>query len=77
MLEFYQAYSDYVELMEMTEELLCGIAEAVLGSSQLTYQGTTIDFAQSAERLTMVQAISRYAEIPEDQLKDVNQLSGG
>ena len=74
MLEFYQAYSDYNELIELTEELLRGIAEAVLGSSKLTYQGTTIDFAQPAERMTMVQAISRYTEIEEDQLNDVDQL---
>lgn len=74
MLEFYQAYSDYNELIELTEELLRGIAEAVLGSSKLTYQGITIDFAQPAERMTMVQAISRYTEIEEDQLNDVDQL---
>ncbi len=74
MLEFYQAYSDYSELIDLTEELLRGIAEAVLGSSQFTYQGTAIDFARPAERLTMVQAISRYAEIPEDVLNDEDQL---
>ena len=74
MLEFYQAYSDYNDLIELTEELLRGIAETVLGSSTFTYQGTTIDFSQPAERMTMVQAISRYAEIGEDQLNDIDQL---
>jgi len=74
MLEFYQAYSDYNDLIELTGELLRGIAETVLGSSTFTYQGTTIDFSQPAERMTMVQAISRYAEIGEDQLNDIDQL---
>ena len=74
MLEFYQAYSDYNDLIELTEELLRGIAETVLGSSTFTYQGTTIDFSQPAERMTMVQAISRYAKIGEDQLNDIDQL---
>ncbi len=74
MLEFYQAYSDYNDLIELTGELLRGIAETVLGSSTFTYQGTTIDFSQPAERMTMVQAISRYAEIGEDQLNDIDQM---
>ncbi|MCZ6640964.1 MAG: lysine--tRNA ligase [Gammaproteobacteria bacterium] len=74
MLEFYQAYSDYNDLIELTQVLLRGITETVLGSSQLTYQGTMIDFAEPAERMTMVQAISRYTEIGEDQLNDEDQL---
>ena len=56
MLEFYQAYSDYLELMDMTEELFRGLAEKVTGSAQIKYGEATIDFGRF-ERLSMRQAI--------------------
>jgi len=59
MLEFYQAYSDYLELMDMTEELFRGLAEKVTGSAQVKYGEQTIDFGRF-ERLSMREAIVRY-----------------
>ncbi len=59
MLEFYQAYSDYLELMDMTEELFRGLAEKVTGSAQVKYGEQTIDFARF-ERLSMREAICKY-----------------
>jgi lysyl-tRNA synthetase, class II len=59
MLEFYQAYSDYLELMDMTEELFRGLAEKVTGSAQIKYGEQTIDFGRF-ERLSMQEAICRY-----------------
>jgi lysyl-tRNA synthetase class 2 len=59
MLEFYQAYSDYLELMEMTEELFRGLAEKVTGSAQVKYGELTIDFGRF-ERLSMREAIVKY-----------------
>jgi lysyl-tRNA synthetase class 2 len=59
MLEFYQAYSDYLELMDMTEELFRGLAEKVTGSAQIKYGEQTIDFARF-ERLSMREAIVKY-----------------
>jgi len=56
MLEFYQAYSDYLELMDMTEELFRGLAEKVTGSAQIKYGEQTIDFGRF-ERLSMREAI--------------------
>jgi lysyl-tRNA synthetase, class II len=59
MLEFYQAYSDYLELMDMTEELFRGLAEKVTGSAQIKYGEQTIDFGRF-ERLSMQDAILKY-----------------
>jgi lysyl-tRNA synthetase class 2 len=59
MLEFYQAYSDYLELMDMTEELFRGLAEKVCGTRQIKYGEQTIDFSRF-ERLSMREAIVRF-----------------
>ncbi len=56
MLEFYVAYKDYRYLMDLTEEMMRWIAEKVLGTTRITYQGRGIDFAQPFRRLTMVEA---------------------
>ena len=53
MLEFYEAYRDYHYLMDLTEALLREVAQEVLGTTALTYQGTAIDLAQPFDRLTM------------------------
>ncbi len=60
MMEFYVAYKDYRYLMDLTEEMMRWIAEKVLGTAQITYQGRGIDFAQPFARLTMVQATLQY-----------------
>ena len=63
MLEFYQAYSDYLELMDMTEELLRGLAEKVCGSAKIQYgteeNAVEIDLSHY-DRLTMREAIVKY-----------------
>jgi lysyl-tRNA synthetase, class II len=59
MLEFYQAYSDYRELMDMTEELFRGLAEKVCGSTKFKYEETEIDFGRF-ERLSMRDAIVKF-----------------
>ncbi len=60
MLEFYQAYSDYRELMDLTESLLRTVAQEVLGSTLLVYQGLTLDFAQPFQRMSIPEAILRH-----------------
>jgi lysyl-tRNA synthetase class 2 len=60
MLEFYEAYADYRDLMDLTEALLRDVARRVCGTTTLVYQGETIDLAQPFERLTMAQAIRRH-----------------
>jgi lysyl-tRNA synthetase class 2 len=60
MLEFYEAYQDYHYLMDLTESMLRDVAQAVLGTTELGYQGTTIDLGKPFDRLTMAQAIAKY-----------------
>ena len=60
MLEFYEAYRDYRYLMDLTEELVRSVAERVLGTTSITYQGQAIDLGRAFDRLTMAEAIHRY-----------------
>jgi lysyl-tRNA synthetase, class II len=71
MLEFYQAYSNYTDLMDLTEELLTGIAEKVCGSRVTTYDEHQIDFGRWT-RLTMKEAILKFCpeKIGEDDLNN-------
>ncbi|HEX8873242.1 MAG TPA: lysine--tRNA ligase [Nitrosospira sp.] len=71
MLEFYEAYQDYAYLMDLTEIMLREIAEKVLGTSRITYQGREIELAQPFERLTIIQAIQKFhPEYTDAQLRD-------
>ncbi len=60
MLEFYEAYQDYNYLMDLTEELLRQVAQQVLGTTTLSYQGETMDLGERFDRLTMAEAIAKY-----------------
>jgi len=61
MLEFYQAYADYEDFMNLSEHMLRSLADAVLGSTTMTYQGANIDVSQPFRRATMKQLILEYA----------------
>ncbi len=74
MLEFYQAYKDYHYLMQFTEKMLRYLAEKVLGTLQLNYQGMAIDLSQPFQRLTMRAAILRHCpQMTAEQLDDEKQ----
>ncbi|MDG4555705.1 MAG: lysine--tRNA ligase [Candidatus Competibacter sp.] len=60
MLEFYQGYADYNDLMDLTEELLRGMAQALLGGTTVGYQGESYDFGQPFQRLTVREAVLRF-----------------
>lgn len=60
MLEFYQAYADYHELMDLTEDLLRTIAQKVLGTTTLVYQGDTYDLAKPFARMTVKESILHF-----------------
>lgn len=60
MVEFYQAYADYIELMDLTEDMLRTVTQNVLGSTQVTYQGLDIDFAQPFTRMTVKESILHF-----------------
>jgi lysyl-tRNA synthetase class 2 len=62
MVEFYQAYADYHDLMDLTEELFRTIALSVLGVTTLRYQGLALDFAEPFQRLSVRESIVRYCE---------------
>jgi len=75
MLEFYQAYADYHELMDMTEVMLRTVAEEVLGSTMITYQGQQLDFGRPFCRVSVVEAICRQLpNVTAAQLNDVESL---
>ncbi len=57
MLEFYQAYADYHELMDLTEELMRGLCQSLLNTATLTYQGESYNFAKPFVRMTVKEAI--------------------
>ncbi len=58
MLEFYWAYADYNDLMDLTEQMMRGLAEAVTGSSAVQYQGSTFDFGKPFKRLSVEDAVA-------------------
>jgi lysyl-tRNA synthetase class 2 len=72
MLEFYQAYADYHDMMNLTEEMLAQVARDVTGSTKVTYNGQEIDFGKW-QRLSMREAIIRYwpeAAAPKPEMAD-------
>ncbi len=60
MLEFYEAYADYRDLMNLTEEMLRGLAQEVLGTTQIVYQGETYDFGKAFTRMTVKESILHF-----------------
>ncbi len=60
MIEFYQAYATYHDLMDLTEELMKGLATDLLGTSEINYQGETIDFAKPFERISVKESILKF-----------------
>ena len=66
LMELYQAYTDYEGMMELTETMFKYLAEKVCGSSVITYNGIEIDFGKPFERLTMNDAIKKYADVDFD-----------
>ena len=72
MLEFYEAYQDYHYLMDLTEELLRGLAQQVTGGTTLRYQGESVDLGKPFDRLTMAEAIARYN--PRYTLQDLSSI---
>ena len=71
MLEFYWAYADFNDLMDLTEELFRGVAEQVLGSSKFIYKNTEIDFGLPFKRMSMAEAIISFnPDITAGQLAD-------
>ena len=70
MLEFYQAYATYHDLMDSTEELFVRLAEKITGSSIVTYQEQSIDFARPWRRIPLLSALEEIGGVPPEALAD-------
>ncbi len=76
MIEFYQAYADYNDLMDLTEAMLRTLAQDILGKTEVEYQGEVFDFGKPFERLSMVDSILKYnPDLTREQLWDMNQAA--
>jgi lysyl-tRNA synthetase class 2 len=67
MLEFYQAYARYQDLMDLTEDLFRKIAIEIGGSSKVSFQGSEYDFAKPFERLSVTNAIKKHCNVDNDE----------
>ncbi|MDX9744942.1 MAG: lysine--tRNA ligase [Syntrophales bacterium] len=70
MMEFYQAYATYEDLMTLTEEMFTALAQRIFGSEKFIYQGTEIDLTRPWKRLTVREAIMEHCGIPASVLED-------
>jgi lysyl-tRNA synthetase class 2 len=74
MLEFYQAYATYEDLMALTEELICSVAREVLGTLRFSYQGAEIDLTPPWTRLDLRESLTRIGGIPPAVVRDREAL---
>ncbi len=63
LMELYQAYTDYHGMMDLTENLYRQVAQEVLGTTTIVYQGITMDLGKPFERITMVDAVKKYSGV--------------
>jgi lysyl-tRNA synthetase class 2 len=74
MLEFYEAYADFNDLMDLTEDMLRALAQEIVGSTTITYQGEEYDFGSPFARMTVKESILSFnPDISEAQLDDLDQ----
>ena len=69
MIELYQAFADYNDMMELTENMIAEVCKKVNGTTKVTYQGTEIDFMPPWRRITMVDAVKEYAGVDFKEIK--------
>ena len=63
LMELYQAYTDYTGMMELTENLYRHVAQTVLGTTKITYNGVEMDLGKPFERITMIDAVKKYSGV--------------
>ena len=73
LMELYQAYTDYNGMMDLTENLYRHLAEKVCGSAKIEYNGIEMDLSKPFERLTMVDAVKKYAGVDWNEVETVEQ----
>ncbi len=69
LMELYQAYTDYNGMMDLTENLYRHLAEAVVGSAKISYNGVEMDLSKPFERITMVDAVKKYSGVDWNEIK--------
>lgn len=73
LMELYQAYTDYHGMMDLTENLYRHVAQEVLGTTTIVYNGVEMDLGKPFERITMVDAVKKYAGIDFDEIKTTEE----
>ncbi len=73
LMELYQAYTDYHGMMDLTENLYRYVANEVLGTTKITYNGIEMDLGQPFERITMVDAVKKYAGVDFDEIHTIDE----
>ena len=73
LMELYQAYTDYHGMMDLTENLYRHVAQTVLGTTEITYNGIEMDLGKPFERITMVDAVRKYANVDFDQIHTLEE----
>ncbi len=77
MLEFYEAYADYHDLMDLTEAMLRDLCQHLLGTQQISYQGDSYDFAAPFQRMTVKESILHFnPDITAEQIDSAEQARG-
>lgn len=73
LMELYQAYTDYNGMMDLTENLYRHLAQEVVGSTKIVYNGIEMDLGKPFERITMVDAVKKYAKVDFDQIQTLEE----
>ncbi len=73
LMELYQAYTDYHGMMDLTENLYRYVAEKVLGTTKITYNGIEMDLGKPFERITMVDAVKKYSGVDFAEVKTLDE----
>jgi len=73
LMELYQAYTDYNGMMDLTEKLYRFVAQEVLGTTTITYKGVEMDLGKPFARITMVDAVKKYAGVDFDQIHTLEE----
>ena len=71
LMELYQAYTDYYGMMDLTENMYRYVAQTVLGTTTISYNGIEMDLGKPFERITMVDAVKKYSGVDWNEIKDL------